>query len=172
MKRYPQKTGSGESKISPYFYICFFENLQQEIMAIHFDAHEVSVTIKQKTKLKTFLKSIFEREGQKLKELQYVFCSDAYLLEMNQQFLQHDTYTDIITFEMSEVPGETVGEIYISIDRVRDNAAKFKVSEEQELHRVIFHGALHLCGYKDKTKKDAALMREKEDECLKLYFVG
>jgi rRNA maturation RNase YbeY len=141
-------------------------------MAIHFDVHEVSITIKQKTKLKTFLKSIFEREGQKLKELQYVFCSDAYLLEMNQQFLQHDTYTDIITFEMSEVSGETVGEIYISIDRVRDNAAKFNVSEETELHRVIFHGALHLCGYKDKTKKDAALMREKEDECLKLYFVG
>jgi rRNA maturation RNase YbeY len=139
-------------------------------MAIHFDVLDVSVTLKQKTKLKTFLKNIFEREGQKLRELQYVFCSDAYLLEMNQQFLQHDTYTDIITFELSEVPGETVGEIYISIDRVRENAARFKVSEQQELHRVIFHGALHLCGYKDKTKKEAALMREKENECLAAYF--
>ncbi len=139
-------------------------------MAIHFTPLEVSVDIKQKTRLKTFLKSLFEREGRQLRGLQYVFCSDAYLLEMNQQFLQHDTYTDIITFEMSEVAGETMGEIYISIDRVRDNAAKFKVSEEQELHRVIFHGALHLCGYKDKSKTDAATMRRKEDECLAEYF--
>ncbi|KAA2245002.1 rRNA maturation RNase YbeY [Chitinophaga agrisoli] len=139
-------------------------------MAIHFTPLEVSVSIKQKTRLKVFLKSIFEREGQQLRGLQYVFCSDAYLLEMNQQFLQHDTYTDIITFELSEVEDETMGEIYISIDRVRENAAKFKVSEEQELHRVIFHGALHLCGYKDKSKDDAALMRKKEDECLAEYF--
>ena len=139
-------------------------------MAIHFTPLEVNVHIKQKTRLKAFLKTLFQREGQQLHGLQYVFCSDAYLLEMNQQFLQHDTYTDIITFELSEVENETMGEIYISIDRVRDNAAKFKVSEEQELHRVIFHGALHLCGYKDKSKNDAALMRKKEDECLAEYF--
>jgi rRNA maturation RNase YbeY len=139
-------------------------------MAVQFSAHEVKVKIHNKTKLKTFLKSLFEGKGQKLRSLQYVFCSDTYLLEINQQFLQHDTYTDIITFELSEIPGETVGEIYISIDRVRENAKKFEVSEEQELHRVIFHGALHLCGYKDKTKIEAAKMREMEDECLRLYF--
>ncbi|GAA0531239.1 rRNA maturation RNase YbeY [Chitinophaga japonensis] len=139
-------------------------------MAIHFTALEVNVKLKNKTNLKAFLKKLFEREGQQLHGLQYVFCSDAYLLEMNQQFLQHDTYTDIITFELSEVAGTTEGEVYISIDRVRENAGKFKVAEEQELHRVIFHGALHLCGYKDKTKKDAALMRQKEDECLQSYF--
>jgi len=141
-------------------------------MAIHFTALEVEVKVKlkNKTNLKAFLKKLFEREGQQLRSLQYIFCSDAYLLEMNQQFLQHDTYTDIITFELSDAVEVTIGEVYISIDRVRENAVKFKVTEEQELHRVIFHGALHLCGYKDKTKRDAALMRQKEDECLQEYF--
>lgn len=139
-------------------------------MAIQFTAHEVKVQIRNRTKLKAFLKALFQREGQGLQGLQYVFCSDAYLLEMNQQFLQHDTYTDIITFELSEDPDETAGEIYISIDRVKENARKFDVTEEQELHRVIFHGALHLCGYKDKTKKEAELMRQMEDECLMKYF--
>lgn len=139
-------------------------------MAIQFATHEVKVTIRNRTKLKAFLKALFQKEGQGLQSLQYIFCSDAYLLEMNQQFLQHDTYTDIITFELSEVPDETAGEIYISIDRVRENAGKFGVSEELELHRVIFHGALHLCGYKDKSKKEVTLMRQKEDECLAEYF--
>lgn len=139
-------------------------------MAINFTPHEVKVNLKNKTRLKAFLKEQFAREGQGLKSLQYVFCSDDYLLEINQQFLQHDTLTDIVTFELGTDPRVTEGEIYISIDRVRDNAEKFKVSEEQELHRVIFHGALHLCGYKDKSKDQAAKMREKENECLQLYF--
>ena len=139
-------------------------------MAIQFAAHEVEIRIRNRTKLKVFLKALFKKEGQGLQSLQYIFCSDAYLLEMNQQFLQHDTYTDIITFELSEVPNETAGEIYISIDRVRENAGKFGVSEELELHRVIFHGALHLCGYKDKSKMEVTLMRQKEDECLAEYF--
>lgn len=139
-------------------------------MAIQFTAHEVKVKIRNRTKLKVFLKALFEKEEQQLRSLHYVFCSDAYLLEMNQQFLQHDTYTDIITFELSEVPDETAGEIYISIERVNENAKKFRVSEELELHRVIFHGALHLCGYRDKSKKEQALMREKEDEYLTAYF--
>jgi probable rRNA maturation factor len=139
-------------------------------MAINFTAHEVKVNLKNKTKLKAFIKDRFTKEGQGLKNLQYVFCSDEYLLEINQQFLQHDTLTDIVTFELGVDTKVTEGEIYISIDRVKDNAAKFKVSEEQELHRVIFHGALHLCGYKDKGKVHAATMREKEDEYLVLYF--
>jgi probable rRNA maturation factor len=139
-------------------------------MAIHFSAHEVALNLKHKLRLKAFLKSLFSREGQTLRNLQYVFCSDDYLLEINQEFLQHDTYTDIITFELSPVPGETEGEIYISLDRVQENARKFGVAEEQELHRVIFHGALHLCGYKDKSRKEAALMRQKEEEYLNAYF--
>lgn len=139
-------------------------------MAINFTPHEVKLNLKNKTRLKTFIKDLFVREGQGLKNLQYVFCSDEYLLEINQEFLKHDTLTDIVTFELGEDPDITEGEIYISIDRVKENALKFKVSEEHELHRVIFHGALHLCGFKDKSKEQSALMREKENEYLELYF--
>lgn len=139
-------------------------------MAIQFTAHEVKVDLKEKRKLKTFLKDLFADEGQGLKDLHYIFCSDAYLLEINKQFLQHDTYTDIVTFEMGEDPEVTEGEIYISIDRVKENAEKFQVSVNQELHRVIFHGALHLCGYKDKSKAENILMHQKEDEYLIKYF--
>lgn len=139
-------------------------------MAINFTPHEVKVNLRNKTKLKAFLKDQFAREGQKLKGLQYVFCSDDYLLEINKQFLNHDTFTDIVTFELSEDPDVTEGEIYISIDRVKENAKKYEVAEEQELHRVIFHGALHLCGYKDKSKEESTRMREKENEYLHLYF--
>ena len=139
-------------------------------MAINFTSHEVKVNLKNKTKLKAFLKERFAKEGQGLSNLQYVFCSDDYLLDINQQFLQHDTYTDIVTFELGIDPKVTEGEIYISIDRVTENASKFNVPFEQELHRVIFHGALHLCGYKDKTKEQSAIMRAKENECLSDYF--
>lgn len=139
-------------------------------MAINFTPHEVKLNLKNRTRLKTFIKDLFVKEGQGLRNLQYVFCTDEYLLQINQQFLQHDTLTDIVTFELGEDPSITEGEIYISVDRVKENALKFEVSEEQELHRVIFHGALHLCGYKDKSKDQSALMREKENECLELYF--
>lgn len=139
-------------------------------MAIQFTAHEVKVDLKEKRKLKAFLKDLFADEGQGLKDLHYIFCSDAYLLEINKQFLQHDTYTDIVTFEMGEDPDVTEGEIYISVDRVKENAGKFKVSVNQELHRVIFHGALHLCGFKDKSKAENALMHQMEDKYLIKYF--
>lgn len=139
-------------------------------MAIFFSEQEVKAKLTNKLLLKPFLKELFRREGQGLKHLQYVFCTDAFLLEMNQQFLQHDTYTDIVTFELSEDPDITEGEIYISIPRVKENADMFEVTYVRELHRVIFHGALHLCGFKDKSKKDEAKMREKEDEYLDLYF--
>ena len=103
--------------------------------------------------------------------MNYIFCSDEYLLEVNNNFLQHDFYTDIITFDLSlSKTSPTIGEIYISVDRVKENAITHKTSFELELHRVIFHGALHLCGYKDKTKKDALLMRDKEEDCLSMYF--
>lgn len=139
-------------------------------MAIQFTSHEVKDRLKNKSRLKGFLKDIFAAEGQGLKSLHYIFCTDAYLLEINQQFLKHDTYTDIVTFEMGEDPGITEGEIYVSTDRVEENAEKFGVPYEQELHRVIFHGALHLCGFKDKSKKEAELMRSKENEYLSKYF--
>ena len=103
-------------------------------------------------------------------EIHYIFCSDDYLLEINRQYLQHDYYTDIITFGLSN-PGQPINaEIYISVDRVKDNALEFKTSLKRELHRVIFHGALHLCGYKDKKKADAALMKKMEENYLNRYF--
>lgn len=137
---------------------------------IYFSAHEVKVGLKDRTRLKGFIRELFEREEQGLTHLQYVFCTDEYLLQINQEFLKHNTYTDIVTFELSSNPEVTEGEIYISIDRVKENAERYEVTENYELHRVMFHGALHLCGYKDKTKKDIELMRQKEDEYLKLYF--
>lgn len=134
------------------------------------DFHFLQATsLKDRQLLKAFLRSLFKKEGTKLESLRYIFCSDKYLLEINRQYLNHDDYTDIITFNLSDSPVPVNGEIYISVDRVKDNALKFSTSFRQELHRVIFHGALHLCGYKDKTAKDEKLMRAKEDECLTRY---
>jgi rRNA maturation RNase YbeY len=116
--------------------------------------------------VRQWIKDTIIAEGFKLKELTYVFCSDAYLLPMNQQYLDHDTYTDIITFDNSEVEGDIVGDIFISVERVRENAAKFNISETDELHRVIIHGALHLLGYTDKSVVTKKKMTQKEDEYL------
>ena len=127
------------------------------------------VNLRERTKLKRFLVSIFKKEKKQLGELQYIFCSDDYLLEINRQYLNHDFYTDIITFDLSEKDQLINAEVYISVDRVRENAREFGSSLRQELHRVMFHGALHLCGYKDKKPKDAQLMRQMEDKWLVLY---
>jgi len=127
------------------------------------------ISLAERTRLKRFLVTLFKRERKALAELQYVFCSDPYLLEINRQFLHHDFYTDIITFDLSEKGQPTSGEIYISVDRVRDNAQNFDSSLKKELHRVIFHGALHLCGFKDKTPKEELEMRKMEEKYLALY---
>ena len=111
---------------------------------------------------------IFRREKKKLRSLQYVFCSDEYLLQINKGFLKHDYYTDIITFDLSS-SSEVEGEVYISLDRVKENALSFSQSYYKELLRVIIHGALHLCGYKDKTKSQVAEMRKTEDLYLLLF---
>ena len=127
------------------------------------------ISLAERTRLKRFLVALFKRERKALAELQYIFCSDAYLLEINRQFLHHDFYTDIITFDLSEKGQPTSGEIYISVDRVRDNAQNFDSSLKKELQRVIFHGALHLCGFKDKTPKEELEMRKMEEKYLALY---
>lgn len=119
---------------------------------------------------KSFLLKLFRKEKTRLEQLNYIFCSDDYLLSINRDFLQHDFYTDIISFEMAEKGQASQGEIYISVDRVRENARMHSESFQRELHRVIFHGALHLCGYRDKTTKEEVQMRQKEEEYLKLYF--
>ncbi len=121
-----------------------------------------------KTGIKSFIESIFKKEKKELKEINYIFCSDDMLLKINQDFLQHNYYTDIITFGLQE-PGQPVeAEIYISIDRVKDNAIHHGVDYENEMMRVLFHGALHLCGYKDKKKSEIQEMRAKEDQYLRM----
>ena len=134
--------------------------------AIQFFEEDISYKLKNKTLVRQWIKDTITAEGFKLKELTYVFCSDAYLLPMNQQYLDHDTYTDIITFDNSEVEGDIVGDIFISVERIRENAAKFNIAETDELHRVIIHGALHLLGYTDKTVVTKKKMTQKEDEYL------
>jgi rRNA maturation RNase YbeY len=122
-------------------------------------------------RLKNFIAFLFRQERHKLLELSYIFCDDLYLLEQNEKFLNHHDLTDILTFPFSPASSRTVsGEIYISVERVRENAHDLGLPFEQELHRVIFHGALHLCHYKDKTRKDQMIMRSKEDEYLAKYF--
>ena len=131
---------------------------------------ESGITLENRSKLKLFLTSLFKREKKPLESLVYVFCSDDYLLGINRQYLDHDFYTDIISFDLGESKrSPVVGEIYISTDRVRENAKSNNASLKKELHRVIFHGALHLCGYKDKSEKEKEQMRKKEDEYLMLY---
>jgi len=130
---------------------------------------EKSISLRDRQRIKTTLSNLFRKEGKKLAELHYIFVSDGRLLEINRQFLQHDFYTDILTFRLSEPRQPISGEIYISVDRVRENAREFGATLKNELLRVIFHGALHLCGYKDETPKDQAMMRKKEDIYLKSF---
>jgi rRNA maturation RNase YbeY len=120
--------------------------------------------------LKKCIENLLNREKRTLKSLVYIFCSDEYLLGINKEFLKHDFFTDVITFNLSSCQMEIEAEVYISIDRVRDNAKLLKNPYKEELYRVIFHGALHLCGYNDKTEKDKLVMRLKEQEYLLLYF--
>lgn len=132
---------------------------------IHFFFQNSSISLSKRKKLKDYLIKMFKKERKGLNQLNCVFCSDKYLLKINQRYLLHDFYTDIITFELSD-SDQTTGEIYISADRVRENAKIHKTSISQELLRVIFHGVLHLCGYNDKTKKERKIMSYKEEYYL------
>jgi probable rRNA maturation factor len=135
---------------------------------VFFHTADLNYRLQNKTALKKLLADLFQKEGKRLEGLSIVFCSDDYLLSMNRQFLQHDYYTDILTFDVSEPGGPVSGELYISVDRVRDNAHGLGVSAVEEMRRVIIHGSLHLCGYKDKLKKQQLLMRQKEERYLRL----
>jgi len=137
---------------------------------IHFFFDEVKAELRDRSKLKTYLHHICRKEKVKLYSLHVIFVSDEALLEMNKEYLNHDFYTDIITFDLSGRGGGIAGELYISIDRVRDNAQTNGQTLRKELHRVIFHGLLHLCGYADKSEKEIAVMRSKEEQYLKGYF--
>lgn len=138
-------------------------------MAINFFEEEVSFSLNEKRKRKTWLKKIAEAEDHKISELNYIFCSDEYLLNINVEYLDHDTYTDIITFDNSEEENILEGDIFISIERVKENSQTLKISEEKELSRVISHGLFHLLGYKDKSDEEANLMRNKEEFAINLF---
>ncbi len=136
--------------------------------AIQFFCEDVDFKLKNSRKTISWIKDTIEAEKKVPGELSFIFCSDNHLLQMNIDYLQHNTFTDIITFDTSEEEILISGDIFISIDRVRDNAYKFKKEMNDELHRVIIHGVLHLIGYSDKTTNKKSIMRKKEDAYLSL----
>lgn len=154
-------------------------------MPIHFHNADICFSLKQKRKLKQFLHhQITKSTHHQIISIDFIFCSDDYLLDINRSYLKHDYYTDIITFDLSEDEHSLVSEIYISVDRVKENAIRYskpraKSQEpreknkplmfESELHRIMFHGVLHLLGYKDKTQKQREEMRKMEDKWLKAW---
>ena len=137
---------------------------------IFFNNADRSTSLRSRTELKTFINKQCLKEGVHIETLQYVFCSDTFLLDINKRFLNHNFYTDIISFDLSEQKGSLIGDVYISIDRVKENAKTEGNLYTHELLRVIFHGALHFCGYKDKKPADQKTMRSREDKWLKAYL--
>ncbi|HQQ95317.1 MAG TPA: rRNA maturation RNase YbeY [Bacteroidia bacterium] len=137
-------------------------------MAITFQSTGIEFRLKQKKKLKLWLEALIHSEGKTTGRIAYLFSSDAYVLGLNQRFLNHNTYTDIITFH-NNTGSQVSGDILISVERVEDNARRFGEDPETELKRVMAHGVLHLCGYKDKTEKDKKQMRAAENKALLFY---
>lgn len=132
--------------------------------------YETGFKLNSEKRISKWIIETIASEGYKLEEINYVFCDDDYLHKLNVEFLKHDTLTDIISFDYSV--GKIIqGDIFISVERVKDNAKDFGVSFEEELHRVVIHGVLHYCGYKDKTDEQAKIMREKENHYLSLLVL-
>ena len=138
--------------------------------SINFFTEDTNYTLKNKKAIKAWVASAITAEGYVLQELNFILCSDPYLLQINQDYLRHDTYTDVITFDNSDTPQTIVGDIFISIERIKENALTYQHPVAEELCRVIIHGTLHLLGYKDKTKAAKKLMTEKEDLYLSQLF--
>jgi len=138
------------------------------VSSISYFKSGVSFRLTKKKILSNWIQKVAKNEGYKIESIVFVFCSDQAVLKMNKDFLNHNYYTDILTFDLSENKGKLNGEIYISIDRVLENAISFKTSFKRELSRVMIHGILHLMGYDDKTPSKAQKMRQKEDACLSL----
>lgn len=161
----PQRTrkGQGQAPSSP--------SSQKRSGTIRFHSENIDFNVKHKLRLKEWIAGAIAGEGGRPGEINIIFCDDDYLLDLNRQYLSHDTYTDIITFDYSEEGRvqkpkanlQISGDIFISVERVRENAGKFNTTFESELHRVIIHGVLHLLGYKDKSATDKSEMRKKED---------
>ncbi len=144
--------------------------ISQPIM-INLQTENIKFTLKNKTLLKQWIKEVIEKKKRKAGEITFVFCNDDYLLNINKQYLNHDTFTDIITFDYSKEDSKQPisGDIFISIERVKENALKYSKTFENELHRVIIHGVLHLLGYTDKTKATKEEMTRQENLCLKVF---
>ena len=137
-------------------------------MAVYFFNEDIDFSLPDESSTIGWIQNVLYDEGLVDENINYIFCSDEYLHQMNIDYLDHDSLTDIITFDGSETEENIEADIFISIDRVRDNAAQLNKPFEEELHRVIIHGLLHIMGYSDKTKKEQQVMREKEDACLSL----
>ena len=132
--------------------------------------YENDFELSNEDQIATWISQVILSENKKEGEINYIFCDDDYLLNLNEQYLDHDTLTDIISFDYS-IGNEIHGDIFISTERVLENAADFNVSFQEELQRVLVHGVLHYCGYKDKSEADEQLMRNKEDEKIKMFHV-
>lgn len=137
-------------------------------MVIRFFIEDIDFTPPTPTKIKNWLSKVIQSERHKLKELNYIFCSDAYLQRINKEYLAHDSFTDIITFNNSDTPLHIVADVFISIHRIHDNAGVYQTSFHDELRRVMVHGVLHLMGYNDKTSDEQQEMRKKEEAYLSL----
>lgn len=136
---------------------------------VSFFSEDIDFKVVNPLKTKKWIKNASFSEGYEVSQLNYIFCSDEYLLEINKQYLDHDYFTDIITFDNSEEDKELEGDIYISVDRVRDNAETFHTDFNSEMRRVLIHGLLHLVGYEDSSEALKTAMRAKEDEYLRLF---
>ena len=137
-------------------------------MAIYFSSENIKFDLRGKLKVKKWITDLIKAQNKKVGDISYLFCDDAYLIEVNRTYLDHDTYTDIITFDYVE--GDTIsGDILISVERVKENTQLFNTTFDQELHRVIIHGVLHLLGQGDKTEAESAQMRKKEEAALALW---
>ncbi|GAB3825164.1 rRNA maturation RNase YbeY [Pontibacter rugosus] len=135
---------------------------------IEFFSEDIEFELENPEQVAEWIGTVIEQHDQELINLTYIFCSDDYLHQINVEYLDHDTLTDIITFSNADIEGTVEGDLFISIDRVRDNAKDLGTAFEDELHRVIIHGVLHLLGYKDKSEEEEALMRKEEDSLLSL----
>jgi rRNA maturation RNase YbeY len=132
--------------------------------------YELEFQLENEEQYSSWISNVILSENKKEGDINYIFCDDEYILEINKQYLDHDYYTDIISFDYS-VGNELHGDIFISIERVRENAVEFDVTFDEELKRVLAHGVLHYCGYKDKTEEEELIMRSKEDEKIKMFHV-
>lgn len=138
--------------------------------SINFFNEDINFTLRQKIKLRNWIRSTIEHNQHKLEIINYIFTSDNYLLTINKEYLDHDTFTDVITFNQSNDPKLLEADIYISIERIKNNAKKFNLPISDELHRVMIHGVLHLLGFTDKEESEKAVMRKKENHYLALLM--